>query len=120
MPESWSTLYQAITWVRRSPGARRRQHRLLERERGAAVASHAVQHADERRDPDRERTRRPRERDAADGAERRQRDQEAAAAEAVAGEGRDQRGDRRAGETGGDHETDVGGVEPEPRQVERR
>jgi hypothetical protein len=62
------------------------EDRLLDDGRGATIASHAVDHADERRDCDRQRAAHQHERRAAQPREQRQRDQRAAPAQPIAAE----------------------------------
>ena len=82
-----------------------RKDRLLERARGSAVASHAVEHADERGGNQQRQPRRRCGRDETNRREQRDEDERAAAADAIRGDRHDRRHHRDAGETAADDET---------------
>ncbi len=98
---------------------RGRQDGLLEHQRGAAIAAHAVDHAGEGRRAERDRRRDQRERRAARRAEERERDQRSPASEAIAGHRHDQRGDRGPAQAGADHRPDLRLAKTRRGQVQR-
>jgi hypothetical protein len=87
----------------RHPG----QHGLFEDQGGTAIFAHAVHHPHERSDGERERRAGQRERDRAGDTEQARRHEEATATDSVRHERREDRGDRRPGETGRDDDAEL-------------
>ncbi len=95
----------------------RRQRRLLEHERRAAVPPHAVEHADEGEDPERERAVGQDETERARGAESGGADEKAVAADAVAVGGGEQRREGGARQPRAHHRADFLRTEPDASEV---
>ncbi len=99
-------------------GPRRRQDGLLDDQRGAAIPALPVQHAEERSGRDQRRVGGQARSDPAARTQQREHDQGATPAEPVAEERHRRHPEGRAGESGGDHQADRGGIEPQPGQVQ--
>ena len=112
------TLYQAKVRVRRRRVAVAGSIACSTTERGAAIAPHAVEHADERRCRDRQRTAHEDDGQAAQHRQRRDGEQHAPASEPIAAERHDQRRQRRTRQPGADHGADPGRIEPARGEVQ--
>ena len=95
------------------------EDRLLDHERGAAVATHPVHHAEERGDRDDGGRARDRKQRAEQRAEEVDREEHAAAAEAISGERHREERERRAGEPRTRGETDLRRRERQLGEVDR-
>ncbi len=96
----------------------RRSDRLFEDERRPALASHAVDHAEERKAEEERQLRDSGDAESARGPEDAQENEEASPPEPITREHRDERGDGVSAETGADDEPHRLRVEREPREVE--